>query len=317
MLIMIRISNNKLIFLLAFLIFLNPQLVAAYVITGGPSTITISAQVGSPVNTTPNTGGGGGGGGGGASSTSDTILPTIVNFSGMAYPSSKVTILNNGNVAVTTIADPSARFSVAINNLQTGTYNFSVFGYDVNRIKSLTFSFPVYVTAGTTVNIGGIFLSPTINTDKSEVKKGDVLLVFGQTIPNTDLGIIFHSNQEILKNTKTDTKGMYKYNMDTTPLEYGDHIVKSRAEKDDTIVTSNESPFIVGLTSRLKDNTTSSNKCSSSGSDINCDKRINLTDFSIMAYWFKKLSPPTNVDLNKDGKINLVDFSIMAFNWTG
>ncbi|MFA6385357.1 MAG: dockerin type I domain-containing protein, partial [Candidatus Paceibacterota bacterium] len=57
--------------------------------------------------------------------------------------------------------------------------------------------------------------------------------------------------------------------------------------------------------------------CSFLRGDLNCDNHVNLIDFSIMAYWYKKINPPEKVDLNNDGKITLVDFSIMAFNWTG
>lgn len=52
-------------------------------------------------------------------------------------------------------------------------------------------------------------------------------------------------------------------------------------------------------------------------SDINDDGKINLTDFSVMAYWFKKADPPANVDINNDGKVNLTDLSILAFYWSG
>ena len=304
---------KKLIFVLLFvsIICICPQFIVAdsYVVTS-TNAITISAQVGA----IPSSGDGGGGGGGGGGG-SVTTLPTTVNFSGMAYPSSKVTILNNGRVAITTIADPQARFSTAINNLDTGTYNFSVYGEDINGIKSLTFSFPVYVTVGTTVNIGGIFLSPTINIDKSEVKKGDDLVVFGQTVPNTNVNIVFHSSQEILEKTKTDNTGLYKYTMDTEPLEYGDHNVKSKTlMSSDISAVSAELPFVVGLVSKLKDN---KNTCGTVKGELNCDNKVNLIDFSIMAYWYKRSSPPTKIDLNGDGKITLIDFSIMAYNWTG
>ena len=315
MLIMIKLlSSKKFIIILIFSLVIVPQLVVAFTIIN-TSTIRISAQVGTG---TPSNGGGGGGGGGGSSSTSTVpiSMPTTVNFSGMAYPSSKVTILRNGSVVITTVADQQARFSTSINNLDTGTYNFSVYGEDSNGVKSLSFSFPVYVTAGTTVNIGGIFLSPTINIDKSEVKQGDDLIVYGQTIPNTNLNIVFHSDQEILKNTKTDITGLYKYTMDTTPLEYGDHIVKSKTIVNEEVgAVSPELPFIVGLVSKKKDNAVTG--CGTLRGDLNCDKKVNLVDFSIMAYWYKRVSPPEKIDLNGDGKISLVDFSIMAFNWTG
>jgi hypothetical protein len=51
--------------------------------------------------------------------------------------------------------------------------------------------------------------------------------------------------------------------------------------------------------------------------DLNNDKKVNLIDFSIAAYWYKRPSPPTTSDFNSDGKVDLVDFSIMAFYWTG
>jgi hypothetical protein len=50
---------------------------------------------------------------------------------------------------------------------------------------------------------------------------------------------------------------------------------------------------------------------------MNNDKQVNLVDFSIAAYWYKRPSPPANIDLNSDGKVDLVDFSIMAYYWTG
>ena len=51
--------------------------------------------------------------------------------------------------------------------------------------------------------------------------------------------------------------------------------------------------------------------------DLNGDSRVNLIDFSITAYWYKRPSPPPAVDLNGDKKVDLIDFSIMAFYWTG
>jgi hypothetical protein len=51
--------------------------------------------------------------------------------------------------------------------------------------------------------------------------------------------------------------------------------------------------------------------------DSNGDGRVNLVDFSIAAYWYKRANPPASADLNGDGKVDLVDSSIMAFNWTG
>ncbi|MFH1246675.1 MAG: dockerin type I repeat-containing protein [Candidatus Liptonbacteria bacterium] len=50
--------------------------------------------------------------------------------------------------------------------------------------------------------------------------------------------------------------------------------------------------------------------------DVSRDGRVDIVDFSILGYWYKRSSPPAKVDLNKDGKINLIDFSIMAYYWS-
>jgi hypothetical protein len=52
--------------------------------------------------------------------------------------------------------------------------------------------------------------------------------------------------------------------------------------------------------------------------DINTDSRIDLIDFSIMAFWWNTaISPDAPFDLNRDGQLTLADFSILAFYWTG
>jgi hypothetical protein len=51
--------------------------------------------------------------------------------------------------------------------------------------------------------------------------------------------------------------------------------------------------------------------------DLNGDCKVDLIDFSIMAYWYKRPNPPELVDLNGDGKVDLIDFSILAYYWTG
>ena len=56
--------------------------------------------------------------------------------------------------------------------------------------------------------------------------------------------------------------------------------------------------------------------------DLNNDCKVNLIDFSIAAYWYKRplsdaFKNVEKLELNGDGKITLTDFSIMAYYWTG
>ena len=292
---------NKIFCLFFVASLLVPQFVFAV-----NSDITISATV----NVSNNGGGSGGGGGGGE----EINLPTIVNFSGMAYPLSKVYILKDGNMAATTIADQAANFSVSLSGLHTNTYTFSVYGEDGKNRKSSFFSFPIYITEGTTVNIGNIYLSPTIDVDKDEVKKGDNLLIFGQSMPQKEVVISVHSDPEYFFKVISNTTGAYLYNLDTSILELGKHETKSKNTLENQVsLYATPVPFIVGAESKPKNFTA----CSLLRGDLNCDNHVNLIDFSIMAYWYKRTNPPQIVDLSGDGKITLTDFSILAFNWTG
>ncbi len=301
------IFNIALVVLVSFLI---TRTMVRGVTVSSSSSIYITAQVGG--GTTPPTPGGGGGGGAGGTGTPG--LPTTVNLSGMGYPLSKIIILQDGRVVVNTIADPAANFSASVSGLTQGTYSFSVYAQDSKGKNSTKFTFPVYVTSGTIVNIGGIILAPTIDVQNSEVRRGDNQPIFGFTTPNSQVNIAVHSLSEHFVTTKSGISGAYLYNFDTTPLEYGNHDAQSRsilAEK--ASAQTDPVPFIVSTQNKAKPA-----GCSALIGDINCDGKVNLVDFSILAYWYKKGSvPPANVDLNADGKVTLVDFSILAYHWTG
>jgi hypothetical protein len=259
-------------------------------------------------------GGGGGGGGGGGSVTN----PAGVMFSGRAYPLSKVNILEDGQLKVTTIAGPDSNFSATINNLSAGDYTFSVYGEDKKGIKSDTFTFSVFLTAGVVTKVGGIFLAPTIAVDKSEVKKGDNIAIFGQSTPTANIVISVNSENELFVKTVSDAAGVYLYNFDTVQLEMGNHSTKSKAAmKEEISPFSKTVDFKVGTQNILAQ----TQACASKG-DLNEDCHVNLVDFSIAAFWYKKtLSTTFKIKekdrLNGDGKVDLVDFSIMAYYWTG
>lgn len=275
------------------------------------SVVVSGTPAGSPPATT---GGGGGGGFTGTTGSTDTTGSGNINLSGRAYPSSKVTILKDGTIVATTIADPLANFSVAVSALSNGSYTFSVYGEDSTFRKSTAFSFPVYVTENATINIGGIFLSPTIDVDKSVVKQGENVAIFGQSVPNSEITISVHSEKEFFNKINTDEDGVYLLNFDTAPLEIGSHTAKSKSAINTEVSPfGNTVGFNVGTETKKKEATA----CSSLRGDLNCDGKVNLVDFSIMAYWYKKSNPPANIDLNNDGIISIVDFSIMAYNWTG
>ena len=271
-----------------------------------------------PTVTPPSGGGGGGGGGGGY--VPPPVVVTKVIFSGRAYPKSTVTILKDAQIATTAIANIDGTFNTEISSLSAGNYVFSVYAEDKDGRRSSLVTFPVSVTAGTTVTISNIFVAPTIDVDKIEVKRGEDIVIFGQTAPQSDVTITVNSDETFFAKTIADSNGVYLQNFDTTVLEYGSHSTKSKSSIGNQLVSgfSMLASFKVGTVTVEKK--TGTKVCGKA--DLNCDGRVNLVDFSIAAFWYKRpLSTEFIIkesqSLNGDGKIDLIDFSIMAFYWTG
>lgn len=250
------------------------------------------------------------GGGGGVSIPSP--VETRVIFNGRAYPKSIVTLLRDAQVAATTIAGSDSNFEIDLSGIGGGNYIFSLYSEDYQGIRSALLTFPVSITRGATTQISDIFIAPTIEVDKSEVKKGDNLAIFGQSTGGGEITFVVHSPEEIFFKTRADKNGVYLYNFNTASLEYGYHFTKAKAARDGLISSFSKAVgFQVG-TKTIRKKITKALK-----GDFNGDGRVNLVDFSIAAYWYQRLSPPAKVDLNSDGKVNLVDLSIMAYYWTG
>jgi len=265
---------------------------------------TLSCGASCDFNTSACISGNSGGGGG-------IYMPptTGVIFSGRAYPLSKVTVLKDGQVAATTIAGPDANFYVLLSGLSSGNYMFSTFGEDSNKKRSTLFTFPIFITQGATTQVSGIFIAPTIDVDKSEVKRGDNIAIFGQSAPGSEVTVAVNSDNESFTKTQADKNGVYLYNFDTSSLEIGSHSAKSKASLDGQV-----SPYGKSVSFAVGGKTIGSEKkCGIA--DINCDGKVNLVDFSILLYWWEK--PNVSADFNADGIVDLADFSIMLYYWTG
>jgi hypothetical protein len=213
---------------------------------------------------------------------------------------------------VSTIIGGDAKFQMSLENLSAGSYVFSVYSEDKDGRRSSLLTFPIILTDGATTNVSGIFISPTIDVDKSDVRRGDNLAIFGQSFKNSEVTISVNSEKEIFVKTEADEDGIYLYNFDTSFLEKGRHSAKSKSAADSQISSFGKAvSFTVGDKSVVK------GRPKVTIGDSSGDNRVNLVDFSVAAYWYKRPSPPAKIDLNGDGEIGLVDFSIMAYYWTG
>lgn len=287
---------------------------------GGETCSSCSADCG----TCPS-GGGGGGGGGGVPVYIPPPVPiveTAAIFSGKAYPKSTVTLLKDAQIVATTVAGSDANFLMKVSGLSAGNYIFSIYSEDDKGRRSSLLTFPVGITSGATTNVSGIFIAPTISTDKSEIKRGDDITIMGQSAPQADIVITINSDEEYFAKTIADKSGLYSYIFDTSPLELGEHYTKSKALISNMLASGYSSAinFKVGTKTTDREEIIGINKCGRA--DLDCNGKIDLVDFSIASYWYKRaLSAGFGIiekeRLNDDHKINLIDFSIMAYYWTG
>ncbi|MBI5415139.1 hypothetical protein HZA38_06545 [Candidatus Peregrinibacteria bacterium] len=268
---------------------------------GGSSSSTVPSTPSNPTNPNPNA----------------NDISTGVIFLGRAYPLSRVTVLKDGQKAIMSIAGPNGEFSVSLLRISAGTYNFSIFTEDSKGLLSEPFTFSMSINAGAATTISGIFLSPTISMDKSEVEKGEDIAIFGQSIPNAKITIAVNSDEPFLESTVSDNSGVYLYDFDTSVLEEGEHLTKAKARLKQEVT-----PFGKSVSFFVGDKTLPKEEETCGKADVNCDGKVNLVDFSITGFWYGRTVDGEflqieEMELNGDGKVDLVDFSIMAFYWTG
>ena len=132
-------------------------------------------------------------------------------------------------MAATTVAGADANFQVTISGVSGGNYIFSVYSEDNKGVRSSLLTFPISVTSNVTTKVSGIFIAPTITTDKSEVRLGDNIAIFGQTVPASEVTISVNSEEEFFVKKVADATGAYLLNFDTSVLEIGQHQTKSKS----------------------------------------------------------------------------------------
>jgi len=262
---------------------------------------------------------GGGDTRGGASGSSQGYIPgseekdeTKVILKGKAYPNVDVHILIDGVVVGIVRTDAKADFYFESTEVTPGINSFGFWAMDSDNLKSTLLTLTFRVTSGAVSTISGIYISPTINIDKNSVKQGETVRIFGQTVPETEVQVHIHSPEEFIKQTNSVPTGSWELVFDTTPLTEEFHTAKALfqvATSDGNIIKSGFSRSISFHVGKVG----ASAPCPEA--DLNHDKRVNLTDFSILLFHWG--TDNACADQNQNGKVDLIDFSIMMYYWTG
>lgn len=259
-------------------------------------------------------GGSSGGSPGGATGFSpgeDSPRVTKVVITGKSFPDSEVHILLDGKVIGIAAADAKANFYFETTEITPGVASFSFWSADKEDIKSTLLTLTLRIISGAVTTISGVYLSPSINTDKKAVEKGEILTIYGQTVPETAVYVHVNSEEEVIEQTNSQESGDWKILFDTNKVEEDYHTAKAlfQIETGGNIIKSGFSRSISFYVGREP----SPESCP--GADLNKDGRVNLTDFSILLYWWG--TDNKCADQDHDGKVDLIDFSIMMYHWTG
>lgn len=298
-------QNKKIIYVLVFLIsfFVYQTSIALEIIE--TETVTITANVGGVVinnnPTDPN----------GAVNLTPLLIPqTAVRFSGYAYPDALVSISKQGIFALSVYADSTGYFTATLEEEYDSTILYSVIARDVLGNRSLLLNYPIAIQVGYLTHLSGILFAPTIVLDKRETVLNGDIAISGYALPNREVEILINGEVEKVFSKQTNNDGTYKYVLNLSGLPKGEYTVSIKYKGDER--QSKLVKFIIGDKILLNEEIVEVLQ-----GDCNRDGVINLIDFSVLAFWYKKPNPPICVDVKRDNIVDLIDFSILAYFWTG
>ena len=276
-------------------------------------------------------GGGGSGGGGGGGDGEDSGSTAGGGFesddapyrsgdgrvviSGYAYPNSEIVSLVDGKESVKGRADRNGLYSITIDEIARGAYTFGVYAIDAKKIKSSTFSTSFTVAGARTSTLTNINIAPTIVVTPDPVDPGQELSVSGYALPNSEVNLenMKENSPVTLKafTASANSDGFWSTTIATNGFSVGTYKIRAKSKQTSGTIFTNFSNYLLyGVGQKAVKPRTA---------DLNRDGKVNLTDFSILLFWWNTdggTSDPS-ADINADTKVNLTDFSILLFNWTG
>lgn len=268
--------------------------------------VDITAEVAGP---TPPPGSGGGG----------VIQGTVV-ISGFTFPGAKLTLLKDGAITTTLIANPDGTFQITINSLSFGNYQLSIFAEDNRGIISAPYTVNAAVFSSQPYTFSNIIIPPTIAADTLLVAAGQTFTVSGYAPPNSNISLEIPGSS-ILGTVTTNMSGYYQiptrasmppntYSLRSKAVYNG--ITSPYSKPLQFTVYTPPTPGQPGVPG-----TPTPPEQLSTCVDYNKDRRVNLVDFSILLFWFEKPDPPNTIDCNADRIVDIKDFSILMYFWTG
>jgi hypothetical protein len=271
-------------------------------------TLDITAVVPGPTPT--GTAGGGGSG---------SIINATVTLSGFAFPNAKLTLLKDGQVSTTLIANADGTFRILMNNLAFGNYQLSVYADDVLGNSSAPYTVNVAAFSSQPYQFDNIIIPPTITSSGLISEIGKPFYVSGYAPPGSTVTLEV-PGVAVLASALADNGGFYRIE-GVYSLQPGIAALRTKASYNG-ISSPYSKPvqmlfYVAGTVPGLPGTTPPPPAQYGICVDYNRDRRVNLIDFSILLFWFGKSNPPATIDCNGDRAVDIKDFSILMYFWTG
>lgn len=233
-----------------------------------------------------------------------------LSISGYTSPIAYVTFTKNQAVAGTDVSGSSGYFGKIFSGLPPDTHEYTFFATDQYQRTTSPVTITIYTPAYQETSITDQILSPTISINKSIYPDGEDIIASGSAVPNSTITIFTQAPLRIYSTT-ADGNGEWSYTITNTE-EYvmGDYYIYSLAQSPLGLTSLNSLSLGFTIASTISNGTACGDI---TGGDLNCDDSTDLTDFSILMYYWGTTS--AIADINTDNVVNLTDFSILMYWW--
>lgn len=255
----------------------------------------------------------------GRTTVSATIPPDIAGtysipgliISGYTSPDAFIIFANDQAVLGTDEASSLGFFRKDFFGLQPTTHTISLYGIDSLGLTTGHVPLSIYTPSGIQTEVSNIVLSSTLQIPQSDYLQTDDIIATGSAVPGGTVTLFTDSPLRSYVTT-AGSNGLWDYTIsNASDYVQGDYRMYTIVQHDQGWLSLTSPSRLFSI---VASQSASGTACGDiSQGDLNCDSSVDLTDFSILMYYWGTNSEAA--DINNDVDVNLTDFSIMMYYW--
>ncbi len=227
-----------------------------------------------------------------------------IRFLGEASPGALVTFERNGAVIGTQAALSDSSFDATFTTEPLGSATYSIKATDLHSRDTAEISSIATILPAFTTTLSGYLLPTTFSVSFNPIKRPRAQVIDGTARHNSVVTTLWSGSKY------SDT-----FTTQATTGANGDWTGSSNQTLH--LGTYTTSAVVQAPGGALSPQTPDASFQVVLSADLNNDTKVNLTDFSILMFFYLQTNINKPADINDDTKTNLTDFSIMLFFWTG